>query len=100
MSSSEMLPIFEVLNESSHIGESTVLPNQSFIKVWRIRNIGKIFFIISNLWSFYKFIITNLKNVLSFYKKLQYFILEIFILQIQDFTLVLGQYSHISLDEY
>lgn len=40
MSSSEDLPLFEIINESSHVGINSVIPEQSFIKAWRFRNIG------------------------------------------------------------
>jgi len=40
MSSSEDLPLFEVTDESCHIRESSIRPGQSFIKTWRLRNIG------------------------------------------------------------
>lgn len=39
-SSSDSLPLFQVIEESIHIDENTVQPTQTFVKSWRLRNIG------------------------------------------------------------
>merc|ERR1712080_119932 len=40
MSSSERLPSVELVDETQHINEFSVQPNQSFLKMWRLKNTG------------------------------------------------------------
>ena len=49
MSSSDNLPLFEILEESTHVGSNSVQPHQTFIKIWRFRNIG-----ITNCYKYYQ----------------------------------------------
>ena len=43
MSSPEQIPNVTVVDQTNHVNENGLSPSQSFIKTWRMKNIGTMF---------------------------------------------------------